>query len=193
MGNLIGSNNEFPSVLFAEQASAPTTPGTGLWRAYFKSDGLYIVDDAGTETGPLSTGGSLPTLVSDKVTLTSGNVSITGTTFIDVTGLSITVTTGARRCLVGYAGSVFHATSGATGRLDLAIDGTRVGGTNGGLMEFKTATTNQYGNGSFTFLTDTLTAASHTFKIQANTSVGTFQIIADGTDSKAIFWVQEVL
>lgn len=45
-------DNEFPSVLFAEQASAPTTPGVGLWRAYFKSDGLYVVNDAGTETGP---------------------------------------------------------------------------------------------------------------------------------------------
>lgn len=37
-----------------EQAAAPATPGTGLWRAYFKSDGLYVKDDAGTESGPLS-------------------------------------------------------------------------------------------------------------------------------------------
>lgn len=51
------SDNEFPSVLFDEQASAPTTPASGFWRAYFKSDGLYVVDDAGSETGPLGTGG----------------------------------------------------------------------------------------------------------------------------------------
>lgn len=50
-------DNEFPSVLFAEQAAAPTTPGAGLWRAFFKSDGLYVVDDAGTVTGPFGTGG----------------------------------------------------------------------------------------------------------------------------------------
>lgn len=51
------SDNEFPSVLLDEQASAPTTPATGFWRVYAKSDGLYIVDDAGAETGPLGTGG----------------------------------------------------------------------------------------------------------------------------------------
>lgn len=51
------SDNAFPSVLFTEQASAPTTPSTGNWRAYFKSDGLYVVDDAGTETGPFGAGG----------------------------------------------------------------------------------------------------------------------------------------
>jgi hypothetical protein len=51
------SDNEFPSVLFDEQASAPTTPATGFWRVYAKSDGLYIVDDAGAETGPFGTGG----------------------------------------------------------------------------------------------------------------------------------------
>lgn len=51
------SDNPYPSALFEEQASAPTTPSSGFWRAYFKSDGLYIVDDAGSETGPLSTGG----------------------------------------------------------------------------------------------------------------------------------------
>lgn len=44
--------------LFDELASAPTTPPAGLWRAYFKSDGMYIVDDAGVETGPFGTGGA---------------------------------------------------------------------------------------------------------------------------------------
>lgn len=58
-----GSDNEFPSVLFDEQGSAPTTPSTGFWRLYTKSDGLYIVDDAGTETGPLGTGSGSPTFV----------------------------------------------------------------------------------------------------------------------------------
>lgn len=47
------SNIEIPSLLFEEQASAPSTPGTGFWRIYHKSDGLYLVDDAGTEFGPI--------------------------------------------------------------------------------------------------------------------------------------------
>jgi hypothetical protein len=49
VGTIPASENEFPSVLFAEGA-APTTPATGLVIAYAKSDGLlYWKDDAGTE------------------------------------------------------------------------------------------------------------------------------------------------
>lgn len=51
------SEVEIPALLFDEQGSAPTTPASTLWKLYFKSDGLYIVDDAGAETGPLGTGG----------------------------------------------------------------------------------------------------------------------------------------
>jgi hypothetical protein len=36
-----------------EQGSDPSTPASGKWKVYFKSDGLYIVDDAGTVVGPL--------------------------------------------------------------------------------------------------------------------------------------------
>ena len=36
-----------------EEASAPSTPGSGKWVTYFKSDGLFIKDDAGNEYGPL--------------------------------------------------------------------------------------------------------------------------------------------
>lgn len=58
---------ENDSLLFDEQASAPTTPATGFWRAYFKSDGLYVVDDAGNETGPLAPTGGAATFVGARV------------------------------------------------------------------------------------------------------------------------------
>ena len=49
MATIPAHENEFPSLLFAEGA-APATPGTGLVKAYAKSDGLlYWKDDAGTE------------------------------------------------------------------------------------------------------------------------------------------------
>jgi hypothetical protein len=38
---------------WSEQASAPSTPASGKWLTYFKTDGLYIKDDAGNEIGPL--------------------------------------------------------------------------------------------------------------------------------------------
>lgn len=36
---------------------SPTTPATGEWALFFRPDGLYVKDDAGTITGPLGTGG----------------------------------------------------------------------------------------------------------------------------------------
>lgn len=69
------SNNEFPSVLFEEQASAPSTPAAGNWRIYFKSDGFYLIEDDGTEHGPVDAGVDATTtkgdiLVNNGTTLT---------------------------------------------------------------------------------------------------------------------------
>jgi hypothetical protein len=44
-------------LIMQEEGSTPATPSTGKWKAYFKSDGLYVIDDLGTETGPFTVGG----------------------------------------------------------------------------------------------------------------------------------------
>lgn len=49
---------EIPSLLLAEQGSAPTTPASGFGRMYAKADGLYFVGDDGVEVGPLGAAGS---------------------------------------------------------------------------------------------------------------------------------------
>jgi hypothetical protein len=51
-----------PAINFVEQASAPSTPTSGEWKAYFKAAGLYVIDDAGVETGPFGSGGGGATL-----------------------------------------------------------------------------------------------------------------------------------
>ena len=88
------SDNAYPSVLLDEQASAPTTPATGNWRLYAKSDGLYAVDDAGTEVGPFGSGGGSSSLTTVSASLTA-DVAIPGTsTYTDITGLdSLALTT----------------------------------------------------------------------------------------------------
>ena len=37
-----------------QEGSAPGTPSSTQWKVYAKTDGLYVIDDAGTETGPLA-------------------------------------------------------------------------------------------------------------------------------------------
>lgn len=39
-----------------EQGSNPSTPATNKWKLFFKSGGLYIIDDAGNVAGPLKVG-----------------------------------------------------------------------------------------------------------------------------------------
>lgn len=48
--------NPTPHLRFVEQASDPDAPAEGDWRVFFKADGAYLIDDAGTVTGPLGTG-----------------------------------------------------------------------------------------------------------------------------------------
>jgi hypothetical protein len=63
-------------LIMQEEASAPSTPASGKWKAYFKSDGLYIIDDAGVETGPVGTGGGGGLAVS-VASVTTTNVTVT--------------------------------------------------------------------------------------------------------------------
>lgn len=49
---------DIPNIYFTEQASKPTQPGTGDWQIYFKSTGLFVEDDAGTEYPVVAAGGS---------------------------------------------------------------------------------------------------------------------------------------
>lgn len=41
-----------------QEGAAPATPASTKWTTYFKTDGLYYIDDAGAETGPLAAGSS---------------------------------------------------------------------------------------------------------------------------------------
>lgn len=54
------------SIHLTEQTVTPATPPTGGWKIFSKADGLYLVDDAGTVTGPI--GGGTPTFVGAKAT-----------------------------------------------------------------------------------------------------------------------------
>lgn len=59
----ISTNAEISAIIMAAQGSAPSTPASSYNKLYFKSDGLYFVDDGGTEHGPLATGTAAVNLV----------------------------------------------------------------------------------------------------------------------------------
>lgn len=101
-----------------------------------------------------------------KVSVTSGDLTTSSTTFVDATGLTTTITTGAHRCLVIFSGNAHVSGTTINAAFDLAVDGTRQGQTYGLTIA------QQSGSASspnmpvgFTYLTSALSAASHTFKI----------------------------
>lgn len=132
----------------------------------------------------------VPNLDSDKATRTAGDVTTTSTTFVDLTGMSVTLTTGARRCLVVCNLNCKHPTGGNGIYYDLDIDGSRQGGTTG-LVDINIPANNFEEPANFSFVTDVLSAASHTFKIQWRTSGGTATTFAS-TTSPAMLSVVEM-
>ena len=127
-----------------------------------------------------------------KVALTSGDLTTSSTSFVDATGLTTTITTGAHRCVV-----IFTAAGHAPGvnnnmAVDLAIDGTRQGQTYG-LVITQAANANVHNeNLSFVYVTDALSAGSHTFKIQWRVDAGTGTLFASAGVTPAILTVLEL-
>ena len=115
---------------------------------------------------------AVPALASGKVNLTSGDITTTSGTFVDLTGVTVTITTGARRCLVVFTATTKNSAINGQNVFDIAIDGTRLGGTTG-LVIVTIPAANFNENPSFSYVTDVLSAAAHTFKIQWFVSPGT--------------------
>jgi hypothetical protein len=46
-------NAAISAIKFDELGAAPSTPAANDWKLYFKASGLFIIDDAGVELGPL--------------------------------------------------------------------------------------------------------------------------------------------
>ena len=108
-------------------------------------------------------------------TRVTADFTTTSTTFVDVTTHTITMTTTARRVLLLFSGN--HTNSGIN-RNDFTfdIDGTDAGGTAGLQSGTMSGADAPRMSCTFHYLTDVLTAASHTFKVNAQVSAGTMTI-----------------
>jgi hypothetical protein len=116
----------------------------------------------------------------------------TSTSFVDLdaTNLSLTITTTGGDVLVVFAGTGLTAGGNAV-YLDITLDGTRVGG-NDGIVDIY----NGYFPIPLVYLLRSVSAGSHTIKLQWKVSGGTGTLFAGaGTsafDLHPQFWVREV-
>lgn len=105
INNILNGATEAEALLFIEDALAPSTPASTMWKVYFKPDGMYIIDDASTETlvAPLTT--SLVGQVCDtRLTLTSAT-PVTTSDVTAATNIYVTPYGGKRIAL--YDGSAW--------------------------------------------------------------------------------------
>lgn len=82
MSGVTGSLSKPTDIEFVE-GSAPSTPGTGDWKLYFKADGAYQIDDAGVETS-LAGGGGGATTELDNLGTTAINANLNLNAGIDI-------------------------------------------------------------------------------------------------------------
>jgi len=117
-----------------------------------------------------------------KVTSSGGNFSTASVGFVQVTALTIAMTTRARRCQVSFIGNVQDGACFVT----LRINGTNVAGANGLTIASATAP-----NASFTFITEALGAGLNNFEIAMRVDSGTATMRMNASEN-AFFVVQEL-
>jgi hypothetical protein len=140
-----------------------------------------------------STGLQWVTLQVGRVVRSSGDFTHTGdTNFTDITGASITFTTGARRVALDFSASWYVNNATGTAGLDFVIDGTRPGGTTAGMTTYNQhATASEAVPVHIHYLTDVLSAGSHTFKVQAKVFNAAHTVTVQAADPVYVFCAEE--
>lgn len=167
------------------------------------SDLVYVVTTpGGTPASKKCTIANLKTamgapvaLASGSYTRSAGTYTTTSTTFADVdtTNMKHVITTGARRVMIVFSGEVSFAAGPNSVDFDVDLDGSRVSGQAAGIVRKFLPDTN-WDEVCFTWITDALSAASHTFKLQWKVaSAGTISLYGAGSAWPARFAVVELL
>lgn len=149
----------------------------------------YAGGAAGTVTALLGITNAGAQLSIGSAERTAGDVTTTSGTLVDLTGMSVTITTGARRVLLGFQSQVMVTGGGIAANFTFTIDGTVVSGTDGwGQVDAGGSTAHLV---TLAYLTDALSAGSHTFKVQwRSNGVATATVSASAT-AKARMWAIE--
>lgn len=157
------------------------------------TDGQLLSADSGETTGlkwiNAPSGGEFTEISTLKLAAGGGDINTTSTSFTDLTGASITITTAAVRCLVIVSLMAVNSNAGVSTCFDVDIDGTRFANTTNGIARMIGSTI--WEHIGFTFFTDVLSAGSHTFKIQWRVTANTGGVANQSTTHPIIFQVVE--
>ena len=124
-----------------------------------------------------------------RVVRTAGNITTTSTSPVDVTGATVTLTTGAFPVAYGASQTIGSNVTGGAVFINTQVDGVNELGTAGMVTQIWEAGRNA--NGSYSGQSAALTAAAHTIKERWHVGSGTGTIAA-ASDLAHMFYAHEV-
>jgi len=157
---------------------AALAPGTSGQFLKTQGAGANPTWDTVTATAP----------VFSRVVRTAGHITTTSTSLVDLTGATVTFTTGAFPVAYGVVQSVELDVSDSP-TFNIQIDGSNELGTAG--LQARGPAVNQPQNMSFTGQSAALSAASHTVKLVWRVGSGTGLTYANAPNSH-LFWAHEI-
>lgn len=124
---------------------------------------------------------------------TGAAIAVIAAAFTDIITLNPITTTGGR-VMVTLLATAFHsaAIGAQVGEFDVLDNGVSVSGLSRGVLSLASIGANFVFNASFNLILPPLAAGSHTFKLQARTSGGTFTIAGAANNLPYWFFAREI-
>lgn len=121
---------------------------------------------------------------------TSGDFTTASAAFVDVPGAVLSFTTAARRVKLGYVGTWLCDDATGVISFGFAVDGVQQGGGTSGLWRQRNPAVSIRTGVSLVFMTASLSAGAHTFKIQVLTTAGNLTVENNAANAFH-FWAEE--
>ena len=158
---------------------------TDTWQKIFDSSDYTDLTDGGETT--LHSHAASGADHNVNTVISSTDFATNSTSFIDITGMSITTTTGANKVMIIFRATAWsNSTLQTNNKLLILVDGVAVPGAGSifGHLQVNNPTANIDYPMEVVVFTNALTATSHTFKAQIRTSAGTITLRGTGTTGK---------
>jgi hypothetical protein len=153
------------------------------------TNGYFLQAQSGEGGGLTWAAAAATAPVFGRVVRTAGSITTTSTVLVDVTGATVTLTTGNFPVRYSALQSFAHSSNAGNSHFNVAVDGTLELGSSG--IRHHKQDVNSFENASFSGLTAALSAGSHVIKMQWNVGNATGTLLA--TSGTAHVWaVNEV-
>lgn len=118
----------------------------------------------------------LKTPTAGTITWPTANFTTSSTSFVDITGLTTTITSNGGGFDVKFTASCTNSNLGAATYFDIMVDGVSISGVANGLQGWSQEVAGAAVAISFTWHIAAYSAGSHTIKMRARVSAGTLTI-----------------